>query len=165
MLKKYLNYLKKIDYLIATIILTLLVVLTVLGVVMRYVFNKPFTWLEEVQLFCMVWLVFFGAAPALRSGSLVAIEIVVELFPIGIQKIIDVFIDLIFIGVMSFFFYQSIGFIRMFILNARTTPMLDIPMWFVYLAAPIASVDIILSHIWVTYTKLIVQKKAVSKDE
>ncbi|MGI5173204.1 TRAP transporter small permease [Treponema sp. OMZ 840] len=151
MVRKYLGYLKKVDYILAGITLSTLVFLTVMGVVMRYIFGKPFTWLEEVQLFCMVWVVFFGAAPALRSGSHVAIEIIVELFPLKIQNIINIFIDIVFIGVMSYFFYQSLGYIRMFILNARTTPMLDIPMWFVYLAAPIASADMIISHIYITY--------------
>ena len=50
-----------IDIVVASIILAILIVLTFLGVVWRYIFNAPFTWLEEVQTSCMVWIVFAGA--------------------------------------------------------------------------------------------------------
>ena len=46
--------LMNIDIVVASIILAILIVLTFLGVVWRYIFNAPFTWLEEVQTSCMV---------------------------------------------------------------------------------------------------------------
>ena len=57
--------LMNIDIVVASIILAILIVLTFLGVVWRYIFNAPFTWLEEVQTSCMVWIVFAGAGAAL----------------------------------------------------------------------------------------------------
>ena len=39
--------LMNIDIVVASIILAILIVLTFLGVVWRYIFNAPFTWLEE----------------------------------------------------------------------------------------------------------------------
>ena len=65
--------LMNIDIVVASIILAILIVLTFLGVVWRYIFNAPFTWLEEVQTSCMVWIVFAGAGAAFRSGNHVAI--------------------------------------------------------------------------------------------
>ena len=56
--------LMNIDIVVASIILAILIVLTFLGVVWRYIFNAPFTWLEEVQTSCMVWIVFAGAGAA-----------------------------------------------------------------------------------------------------
>lgn len=58
-----------LDIVVASIILAILIVLTFLGVVWRYIFNAPFTWLEEVQTSCMVWIVFAGAGAAFRSGN------------------------------------------------------------------------------------------------
>ena len=68
--------LMNIDIVVASIILAILIVLTFLGVVWRYIFNAPFTWLEEVQTSCMVWIVFAGAGAAFRSGNHVAIEMI-----------------------------------------------------------------------------------------
>ena len=60
--------LMNIDIVVASIILAILIVLTFLGVVWRYIFNAPFTWLEEVQTSCMVWIVFAGAGAALDAS-------------------------------------------------------------------------------------------------
>ncbi|MBQ1310572.1 MAG: TRAP transporter small permease subunit, partial [Blautia sp.] len=78
-----------LDIAVAAIVLIVLIVLTFAGVIMRYIVGKPFTWLEEVQLFCMVWIVFSAAGAAYRTGNHVAIEMVVEMFPKSVQKVIE----------------------------------------------------------------------------
>ena len=68
-----------LDVAVASIALIVLILLTFSGVIMRYIVGKPYTWLEEVQLFCMVWIVFAAGGAAFRTGSHVAIEMVVEM--------------------------------------------------------------------------------------
>lgn len=41
---------------------TLLVLLTVYGVIMRYCIKSPLTWLEEVQMILIVQVSFFGGS-------------------------------------------------------------------------------------------------------
>ena len=53
---KGLSILANLDILIAAAVLAVLVVLTFLGVIWRYFLAHPFTWLEEVQMACMVWI-------------------------------------------------------------------------------------------------------------
>lgn len=146
--RKVFHYLKNLDFYIATINLIVLVVLTTLGVIMRYVFNKPFTWLEEVQLFSMVWIVFSGAGLAFRTHSHVAIEMVVEQFPVSMQKVIDYLIHITFVILIGYLFYTSIGYLQMFIKNGRKTSMLDIPMWVFYGIVPIACIDMLISYFY-----------------
>ena len=64
---KALSLLLNLDIAIASTVLALLILLTVSGVVYRYVLDKPFTWLEEVQLACMVWVVFAAGGAASNS--------------------------------------------------------------------------------------------------
>ena len=80
--------LMNIDIVVASIILAILIVLTFLGVVWRYIFNAPFTWLEEVQTSCMVWIVFAGANPDFhRSCSCNRISVHAEhRFHPGVRK-------------------------------------------------------------------------------
>ncbi len=61
---KGLSILANLDILIAAAVLAVLVVLTFLGVIWRYFLAHPFTWLEEVQMACMVWIVFRAAPPS-----------------------------------------------------------------------------------------------------
>lgn len=55
--------LANLDIIVASLILFAMIVLTFLGVIWRYVLHAPFTWLEEVQMACMVWIVFAAAPP------------------------------------------------------------------------------------------------------
>ena len=52
--KSRLSWLGDLDIIVAAAVLSVLIVLTFMGVIWRYLFKAPFTWLEEVQLACMV---------------------------------------------------------------------------------------------------------------
>lgn len=145
---KLLAVLGNLDIAVASVSLAILVVLTVLGVIWRRVFNSPFTWLEEVQLACMVWIVFCAGGAAFRTGNHVAIEMVVDLFPHKIQKIIDWLISAVVLLVLAYLFFQSISFIQIFLKSGRSTPMLNIPYSVIYGIAPISFVVMIASYFY-----------------
>ena len=106
--------LMNIDIVVASIILAILIVLTFLGVVWRYIFNAPFTWLEEVQTSCMVWIVFAGAGAAFRSGNHVAIEMIVDLMPKSMQKIMDILISIVVVVVIPYSWVYGIAIVSYF---------------------------------------------------
>lgn len=151
--KLLLKVIGNLDVAVASIMLAALVILTSTGVVMRYVVGNPLTWLEEVQLFCMVWIVFCASGAAFRTGSHVAIEMVYDLLPNGAQKVASVFIDMVVLAVLSYLFYQSIGFIKMFVDSGRTTNMLGIPYWFIYGIGPISFVLMIVNFFYAKYVQ------------
>lgn len=150
---KVLNILGNLDIAVASIALVVLIFLTSSGVVMRYIIGKPYTWLEEVQLFCMVWIVFGAAGAAFRTGSHVAIEMVVDMFPEKGQKIISIFVDIVVLVVIAYLFKQSIGFIGMFARSGRSTSMLDIPYTLDYGIAPVSYVLMLVSYFYSKYFK------------
>ena len=47
------SFLANLDVIVASVILAILIILTFAGVIWRYVFHAPFTWLEEVQTSCV----------------------------------------------------------------------------------------------------------------
>lgn len=145
---KALNILANFDIAVASVILAILIVLTFLGVIWRYIFNAPFTWLEEVQTSCMVWIVFAAAGAAFRSGNHVAIEMVVDLMPEKMQKIMEVIISVIVVVVIGYLFFQSIGFIQVFLKSGRSTSMLHIPYAGVYGIAILSYIDMIISYFY-----------------
>lgn len=140
-----------LDIAVAAVTLVVLIIMTFAGVIMRYIVGHPFTWLEEVQLFCMVWIVFAAGGAAFRTGSHVAIEMVVEMFPQSVQKIISYVIDVIVFLVIAYLFYNSIGFIRMFVNNGRSSSMLKIPMTLQYGVAPVSYILMIVSYFYSKY--------------
>lgn len=142
-----------LDIIVAGAALIVLIVLTFAGVVMRYIVGQPFTWLEEVQLFCMVWIVFAAGGAAFRTKSHVAIEMVVEMFPEKIQKAMEYAVDVIVLLVVGFLFYCSIRFLNVFVANGRTTSMLGIPMQIQYGIAPVSYILMIVSYFSSRYFK------------
>jgi len=71
------NFLKKIDQILTVLVVTILAVmlgLTVLQVTLRYVFNSPTIWSEELTLFLLVWFGFIVMAMGVRDDSHIALE-------------------------------------------------------------------------------------------
>ena len=89
------SFLANLDVIVASVILAILIILTFAGVIWRYVFHAPFTWLEEVQTSCMVWITFAAAGAAFRNGNHVAIEMIVDLMPEKVQKVMEIMIAVI----------------------------------------------------------------------
>lgn len=140
--------LSNLDIAVASIALVLLIVLTLYGVAMRYIMGAPLTWLEEVQLACMVWIVFAAGGAAFRTGNHVAIEMVVEMFPQKVQKIFEILISIVVVATIGYLFKQSLGFIAMFIKSGRSTSMLEIPYKVIYGIAPVSYVLMVISYFY-----------------
>ena len=142
------NVLCSLDSIVASIVIAILIILTFAGVPFRYILGAPFTWLEEVQLACMVWIVFAAAGAAFRAGNQVAIEMIVDLMPKKMQKAVTVFISVVVLAVVGYLFYQSLGYINVFLKSGRATPMLKIPYALIYGIAPVSYVLMVISYFY-----------------
>lgn len=142
------NVLCNLDTIVASIVLAILIVLTFAGVPFRYILGAPFTWLEEVQLACMVWIVFAAAGAAFRAGNQVAIEMIVDMMPKKMQKAVSVLISVVVLAVVGYLFYQSLGYISVFLKSGRATPMLKIPYSVIYGIAPVSYVLMVVSYFY-----------------
>lgn len=140
--------LANLDLMIAGTVLAILIVLTFAGVIWRYFLGKPFTWLEEVQTACMVWIVFSAAGAAFRMGNHVAIEMIVDLMPKALQKVMTILISVVVVAVLGYLFDKTIGFIQIFLRSGRATSMMKIPFWLIYGIAIPAYIDMIVSYFY-----------------
>lgn len=129
-----------IEVALASVMLVVLVVLTFVGVIMRYCFGNPFTWLEEIQLACMVWIVFSAAGATFRYGGHVAIEILVDMLPQKAQRLCEVVISAVVVIVVAYFGIKSIAYIQVFLRTGRGTPILKIPYAAIYGIVPVSCV-------------------------
>lgn len=150
MIKKLIDILVKIEIAAASLILIALILCTFSGAIMRYCFNSPYTWEEEFQLACMVWITFLGAPAAFHTKSHVAIEILVDLFPKKLQQIMDVLIAVAVWAVLIYFFFRSIDFVAVIASTSRSTPMLKIPYAWIYGVAPVSVVLMLISYTYMT---------------
>jgi TRAP-type C4-dicarboxylate transport system permease small subunit len=77
---------KRLNDLIATaldwaigLIMTAIVIVTFLGVILRYVFNAPLFWSEEVTLLGMIWMTFLSGGILIRQDKNVCITVVCDM--------------------------------------------------------------------------------------
>ena len=131
---------------VAGVVLVALVLATFLGVFARYIFNKPFNWLEEMQMAAMVWISFLMAGVCFRRGGHVAIEIVVDSLPERVQRVIEILIAAVVYFVLIYFLRSSVRFIQLFVKTGRKTPILQIPYTYVYGIGPVSAVLMMVSY-------------------
>lgn len=163
---KALTILGNLDFIIASAVLTILVVLTFMGVIWRYILGQPFTWLEEVQLACMVWIVFAGGGAAFRTGNHTAIEMVVDLMPKTTQKVVQLLISVVVMAVIGYLFANTLTFIQLMIKSGRSTSMLHIPYSLIYGIALPSYVDMIISYFYSVITGVKSEaKEAIQQNE
>ncbi len=65
-----------------------------LQVILRYAFNSPMTWSEELARYLLIWCAFLGWIIASRHDSHLAMTFVVDRFPARIRTMLEVAIQL-----------------------------------------------------------------------
>ena len=133
------------DLFFSVVALFALVAVTFMGVFMRYLFNSPFAWLDEVQMILIVWLSCFGASAAVRHGGHIAIDMVVGLLPQKMQKRLSLLILLIVVLVLGFLTWNSFGLVRQQYSFKRVTDILELPRAYIFAALPASSAMMIIS--------------------
>ncbi len=74
--------------LVAALIVAALFAVLIAGVFARYVLGHPLAWTDEVAAMLFVWLVFWTGAFVLRLEEHVAFDIVYDLAPAGVRRVL-----------------------------------------------------------------------------
>ena len=80
---------------ISGIVLFFMMVLTVLGVCLRYFFNNPLLGLQEITEFMLVVFVFLALPYTQAKGDHIRVDFVLEHLPVKIQRLINPIIRLL----------------------------------------------------------------------
>lgn len=119
-----------------------LVVDVFLGVWSRYVLHATFQWYDEVARLCFVWMVFLGAAVAVRRGAHFRLHLLIDRFGPRLRRAADLVVALL---VMGFGGVLVAGGVAMYPLARRqVTDSLELSMLWFYGALPIGGALMIL---------------------
>lgn len=112
-----------------------MVVVVVAGTFWRYVLNNPLLWTEEVARYLMIYVVLVGASVAMKHREHVRINVVMNVMPAIVQKIVRFLTNLL----MAYFLYILITYGWQMALRARfqVSPALGIQMFWPMLAVPL----------------------------
>jgi len=78
------------DWAARIIMINMLIAIT-LQIIMRYVFNSPLQWSEELARFSYAWFCFFGISVATKDRSHLAVTLLVDRLPQKIRSTLNIF--------------------------------------------------------------------------
>jgi TRAP-type C4-dicarboxylate transport system permease small subunit len=109
-------------------------------VVFRYALESSLSWSEELARYLFVWVIFVGASVAVRRGQHIALTAITGSLPEPFRSFATVLTLIAFIAFIAFLLLLTWACIPL-IVNARFTVSseLEVPIAWVYAAAPIGS--------------------------
>ena len=121
---------------ICAALLTVMVVVTALGVVFRYVLRSSLSWSDEFAAYLFVWLTCLGASVGLRARIHPAIRVFADRFPERMQPFLHAFTDFVVIALGLIFVFYGGGMIAL--MGNETAASIPISMVYPFLAIPIS---------------------------
>ena len=156
-MEKVSNLLSKIISGLLLIFIVVLVAVTFLQVLCRFVFRIPIIWSEEVVRMSFVWLIFLGSAIAVKEWSHLTIDMITSTFSKRGQYIMRLItLGLIFISA-GIICYAGFGYVLRNI--GKTAVTMPIPSNVVYVSAPVSG----LLMIFFVIEQFIVQRREYLK--
>lgn len=138
---KLINFLdKKLEEMVLVAFLLIMILLVFLQVISRYIADFPMGWSQEVSRFILVWIAWISASYAVQQGSHIRVEFLsnkIKGKPKAAFELLVLIIWFIFSAILAFF---GTEFILDLSQRMQTSPSLDIPMYIIYLAVPVAGV-------------------------
>ena len=132
-----------LDAIITGTTLTICVILVNANVIMRYFFNNPIHWSEEIVTSLFVWTVFIGSSYAYRKHSHLGVDIVVNMLPKKVKGVVRAvmavveFLVLAMLTNISAQYVYHLIFSRSGKLKIVVTDLLRLPKWWTGIAVPI----------------------------
>ena len=109
---------------------------TFMGVIYRYVLERPLDWPEEVARFMLVWLSLLAAARALRRGQYIALEFLVARLPGGARMALRQVINIVVVAFVAVLAVQSAEYLE--IVTPQRATATGISMMWPYLALAVS---------------------------
>ena len=124
------------DHFEETLLVILLVLISCIELI-QVIFRKlPFvdalTWPEEFCRFCWIWSVFLSLPFTIRKGTMLRVNVLVDMLPQAARKVINILIDLINAAVLGFLFRYAVEVVTKIRQSAETSPAMTWPMWIIY---------------------------------
>ena len=120
--------------------LTLLsVVLTVsvfLQVLIRFVFQYPLPWTDEIARIAFVYCIFVGATIAVRENSHLSVDFLLVILPKRVARA-AVFLGVLLVGVFLIFVTWQ-GVVLVLATGVQMSPVMQVPFKYLYLILPVS---------------------------
>ena len=116
------------------IFLLLITAVISLQIIFRYVVQSSLIWPEEFARYCLVCSTIISLAYCMRRGIMMKVDIVANLFPKPVKKVLDFAIQLLSLWLYCFLFYYSIDVAKTAAETSQKSTAMLMPMSWLYWA-------------------------------
>lgn len=124
-------------HVVLSLLTALVVVVTALQVLFRYVFLRPLHWTDEAARYLFVWMTFLGGAVAVERKAHVAVEYFVEKLPRGLRLFAAIVTNVAATGFLLTVFVYGVKLLR--VASDQPSAMIGMPMTIPYGAIPVGA--------------------------
>ncbi|MBF7095634.1 TRAP transporter small permease [Alkalibacter mobilis] len=140
-MKKLDEILMKILYIVCAGLMFMMAAVIFAQVVFRYVVGSSLTWSEELGRYIFVWMSFLGMTVAMKKGSHVALDVLVQYLKGVSQKTLMVLNNLLVGFFGSVLFYSGYKLVSLGV--GQKSPTLGIPMQYLYTVIPVSGIILV----------------------
>jgi TRAP-type transport system small permease protein len=97
---------------IVSSMLIIVVATTLIQITMRYVFDSPLIWSEELVRFMVVWITFIGASAVCYDGRHLNVEVFFKAAPPRLRAVMRIFNALASLGFLAVLGWHSITLVK-----------------------------------------------------
>lgn len=124
-------------WLLAALLLALLAGVGLYQVLIRFVWNQPSPWTEELIGRLFVWCVMLGIVAAFRQGALVSVDLMLRLSRGSFRRVLRAMIALVTLGFLGVLVYHGIDLAWR--VRFQTFATLPFSISWAYLALPVGA--------------------------
>jgi C4-dicarboxylate transporter DctQ subunit len=152
-MKKIISTVRKIEMFLAGVVFISSLVVLSLNIGLRQI-NHSFEWAEEYMRYAIIWVTFIGCAICAEDDAHVGIDIVFQLSPPRVRKILKS-ISMACATLFCVFFLNFSARNTMLLRETmQRSPVMLLPMWYIYLSMPIGALFSAFQYGLKTYTCL-----------
>lgn len=139
-MKKIINTYNKIEEVLLVAGIIVMVVILFVQVILRFVFNNPLTWIEELARVIFIWSSWLGISLGQRHGEHIKVSMITDRLKGKTQSTALLVADVVSLVILGLFAYQGILLVEQIFAMNTVTPALAIPRWVIYSSVPFSCI-------------------------
>lgn len=134
-MKDFIMFVNKLDDYFLNFSVALMGLVLFIQIVMRYIFNQPLIWSEELARYLFIWMAFIGIGYGVKYDLHIKMEAFLQIFPPKVQQVVVIITEVVAILFLGLVLIPGVQFA----IHTGHVPSsaMGIPMYWVYFAFPV----------------------------
>ena len=115
------NFLKNFEEILASIAISITVIMVITNVVLRYGFGFVLPWSEELSVICFIWAVYLGISSCYKHNLHMGVDVILNFLPQTLLIPFKLFIACLLLGLNLLMAYLSYEYTM---LSSKVTPVM-----------------------------------------